>query len=46
MLNRRRFGSLLGATALSGLAAPPLITRSFAQGAAPQGLAPSLPRGN
>jgi 5-methylthioadenosine/S-adenosylhomocysteine deaminase len=41
MLNRRTFGTLLGATALSGLAAPALITRSFAQGAAP-----AVPRGN
>ena len=41
MLDRRRFGALLGATALSGLAAPPLITRSFAQGAAP-----AVARGN
>ena len=36
MLNRRLFGKLSGATALTGLAAPALITRSFAQGAAPQ----------
>jgi 5-methylthioadenosine/S-adenosylhomocysteine deaminase len=41
MINRRTFGGLLGATALSALAAPPLITRSFAQGAAP-----TVPRGN
>jgi cytosine/adenosine deaminase-related metal-dependent hydrolase len=41
MLNRRRFTKLLGATAMSGLAAPALIKPSFAQGAA----AP-LPRGN
>src|SRR5258708_29642033 len=41
MLNRRTFGALLSATALSGLAAPPLISRSFAQGPAP-----TVPRGN
>ena len=41
MLNRRRFARLLGATALGGLAAPALISRSFSQGAAPL-----LPRGN
>jgi 5-methylthioadenosine/S-adenosylhomocysteine deaminase len=41
MLDRRRFGGLFGATALSALAAPPLITKSFAQGAAP-----AVPRGN
>ena len=41
MLNRRTFGTLLGATALSGVAAPASITRSFAQGAAP-----TVPRGN
>ena len=35
MLNRRLFGKLIAATALTGLAAPALITRSFAQGAAP-----------
>ena len=31
MLDRRRFTALLGATALSGLAAPALIKPSFAQ---------------
>jgi 5-methylthioadenosine/S-adenosylhomocysteine deaminase len=36
MLHRRLFGKLIAATALTGLAAPALITRSFAQGAAPQ----------
>jgi 5-methylthioadenosine/S-adenosylhomocysteine deaminase len=41
MLNRRTFGAVLSATALSGFAAPPLISRSFAQ--AP---APTVPRGN
>src|ERR1043165_8399385 len=41
MINRRTFGGLLGATASSGLPAPPLITKSFAQGAAP-----TVPRGN
>ena len=41
MLNRRRFAGLLGATAMGGLAAPALITPSFAQAAAPL-----LPRGN
>jgi 5-methylthioadenosine/S-adenosylhomocysteine deaminase len=35
MLDRRRFSGLLGATALSALAAPALISPSFAQGAAP-----------
>jgi 5-methylthioadenosine/S-adenosylhomocysteine deaminase len=35
MLNRRRFSSLLGATALGALAAPAIIRPSFAQGAAP-----------
>ena len=35
MLDRRTFGKLLGATALSGLAAPAVISRSLAQGAAP-----------
>jgi len=34
MLNRRRFTKLLGATALSGMAAPALISPAFAQGAA------------
>ena len=41
MLNRRRFTSLLGTTALAGLAAPTLISRTIAQGAAP-----AVPRGN
>src|SRR5215204_321364 len=41
MLNRRRFGGLLGATAISGLCAPALIGPLFAQ-ATP----PLLPRGN
>src|SRR6187455_150621 len=41
MLNRRRFGGLLGATAISGLSAPALIRPSFAQATAPL-----LPRGN
>ena len=41
MLDRRTFGRLLGATALSGLAAPAVITRSLAQGAAP-----AVTRGN
>ena len=41
MLNRRRFTKLLGATAMSGLAAPALIKPSFAQDAAAL-----LPRGN
>ena len=41
MLNRRRFTKLLGATAVSGLAAPALISPAFAQGAAP-----TLGRGN
>lgn len=41
MLNRRTFTGLLGATALSGLAAPALIKPAFAQGAAAL-----LPRGN
>lgn len=41
MLNRRTFAKLAGATALSGLAAPALISRSFAQGSAP-----TVPRGN
>jgi 5-methylthioadenosine/S-adenosylhomocysteine deaminase len=36
MLNRRLFGKLSAATALTGLAAPAFITRSFAQGAAPR----------
>jgi cytosine/adenosine deaminase-related metal-dependent hydrolase len=40
-MNRRRFTQLLGATALSGLAAPALIKPTFAQGAAAL-----LPRGN
>src|SRR6187455_2345256 len=35
MLDRRTFAKFAGATALSGLAAPALISRSFAQGAAP-----------
>ena len=35
MLDRRTFAKLAGATALSGLAAPALISRSFGQGAAP-----------
>lgn len=39
MLHRRRFGRLLGATALGALAAPALITRSAAQAAL-------LPRGD
>jgi 5-methylthioadenosine/S-adenosylhomocysteine deaminase len=34
MLNRRRFTSLVGATALSAMPAPALTGRSFAQGAA------------
>jgi cytosine/adenosine deaminase-related metal-dependent hydrolase len=42
MMNRRRFTKLLGATAMTGLAAPALISRSFGQGAAP----PTVPRGN
>lgn len=42
MLNRRRFAGLLGATAMSGLAAPALLVRpSYAQATAPL-----LPRGN
>ena len=41
MLNRRRFGGLLGATAISGLSAPALIGPLFAQATAPL-----LPRGN
>ena len=41
MLNRRRFAKLLGATAMSGMAAPALISPAFAQGAAP-----ALARGN
>jgi cytosine/adenosine deaminase-related metal-dependent hydrolase len=41
MLNRRRFTKLLGATTMTGLAAPALVGRSFAQGAAPL-----LPRGH
>ena len=41
MLNRRRFGGLLGATAIGGLSAPALIGSSFAQATAPL-----LPRGN
>ena len=41
MLSRRRFAKFVGATALSGLAAPALISRSFGQG-----LAPTVPRGN
>ena len=35
MLDRRTFAKFAGATALSGLAAPALISRSFGQGAAP-----------
>jgi cytosine/adenosine deaminase-related metal-dependent hydrolase len=35
MLSRRTFAKLAGATALSGLAAPALISPSFGQGAAP-----------
>ena len=31
MVTRRRFGTLLGATALAGLSAPALVARSFAQ---------------
>ena len=42
MLNRRRFTGLLGATALSGLAASVLTSPSFAQGAA----APAVARGH
>jgi cytosine/adenosine deaminase-related metal-dependent hydrolase len=41
MLSRRTFAKLAGATALSGLAAPALISPSFAQGAAP-----AVARGN
>jgi cytosine/adenosine deaminase-related metal-dependent hydrolase len=41
MLNRRMFGKLTGANALTTLAAPALSSRSFAQGAAPL-----LARGN
>jgi cytosine/adenosine deaminase-related metal-dependent hydrolase len=41
MLNRRVFGRLAGATALSTLAAPAIISRTLAQGAAP-----TVPRGN
>ena len=41
MLNRRSFAKLAGATALSGLAAPALISPSFGQGAAP-----AVARGN
>ena len=41
MLNRRRFAKLLGATAMSGMAAPALISSTFAQGAAP-----AVARGN
>src|SRR6516162_9220379 len=35
MLDRRRFASLFGTTALASLAAPARISRAFAQGAAP-----------
>jgi len=41
MLDRRRFASLFGTTALASLAAPARISRAFAQGAAP-----AVPRGN
>ena len=41
MLDRRTFAKFAGATALSGLATPALITRSFGQGAAA-----TLPRGS
>ena len=41
MLDRRTFGKLLGATSLSGLAAPALISRTFAQG-----VSPTVARGN
>jgi cytosine/adenosine deaminase-related metal-dependent hydrolase len=41
MLSRRTFAKLAGATALSGLAAPALISPSFGQGAAP-----AMVRGN
>lgn len=41
MVNRRQLTKLLGATAMSALAAPALISPSFSQGAAPL-----LPRGN
>jgi cytosine/adenosine deaminase-related metal-dependent hydrolase len=41
MLNRRAFAKLAGATALTGLAAPSLMTRSLAQGAGP-----AVARGN
>lgn len=41
MLSRRRFARLFGATAMSGFAAPALITRSLGQGAAA-----TAPRGN
>src|SRR5262245_35445382 len=42
MLDRRAFGKLLSATTMTGLAAPAIITRSFAQGAA----TPLVARGN
>jgi cytosine/adenosine deaminase-related metal-dependent hydrolase len=42
MLNRRLFGKLSAATALAGLAAPAIMSRSFAQGAA----TPLVARGN
>ena len=41
MLNRRVFGRLAGATALSTLAAPAIVSRTLAQGSAP-----TVPRGN
>jgi cytosine/adenosine deaminase-related metal-dependent hydrolase len=41
MLTRRIFGALLGGTAMTGLAAPAQIHRSFAQGSAP-----TVARGN
>ena len=41
MLSCRRFAKLLGATAMSGMAAPVLISPAFAQGAAP-----AVARGN
>jgi 5-methylthioadenosine/S-adenosylhomocysteine deaminase len=42
MLDRRTFGKLLGATALTGLAAPAIVSRGLAQGAA----TPLAGRGN